>query len=60
MNTLKTFVKKELSGWKAWEVIWLIAACSVITGVSIYLNDTVMGIISSTTGVACVVCTATA
>lgn len=60
MNTLKTFVKKELSGWKTWEVIRLIAACSVITSVSIYLNDTVMGIISSTTGVACVVCAATA
>ena len=57
MNAVKEFVRKELSGWKAWEVIWLVTACAVITGVSIYLNDTVMGIISSTTGVACVVCT---
>lgn len=57
MTAVKKFVKEELSGWKAWEVIWLVVACAVITGVSIYLKDTVMSIISSTTGVACVVCT---
>lgn len=51
------FIKNEVSGWKAWEVIWLLVACTIITGLSIYLGDTPMGIISATTGVICVVCT---
>lgn len=54
---MRHFLKEELSGWKRLEVAWLIAACTVITGLSIYWGDTLMGIISSTTGVACVVCT---
>ena len=35
----------------------MILACAIITGLSIYWKDTIMGIISATTGVACVVCT---
>ena len=54
---MKKFRKEELSGWKAFEVVWLLVACAVITGLSIYWGDTLMGIVSSTTGVACVVCT---
>lgn len=54
---MKKFMKEELSGWKVPEVIWLLTACAVIVGLSIYWGDTLMGIISSTTGVACVVCT---
>lgn len=54
---MKEFIKNELSGWKKIEVFWLVLACGVITGLSIYWGDTLMGIISSTTGVACVVCT---
>ena len=54
---MKEFIKNELSGWKKIEVFWLVLACSVITGLSVYWGDTLMGIISSTTGVACVVCT---
>lgn len=54
---MKKFVKEELNGWKAPEVAWLLTACAVIVGLSIYWQDTLMGIISSTTGVACVVCT---
>lgn len=57
MEKLKTFIKSEITGWKAWEVTWLLLACTIITGLSIYWGDTLMGIISSTTGVACVVCT---
>lgn len=57
MNTVKNFMKSELAGWKKWEVTWLLVACVIITGLSIYWGDTLMGIISSTTGVACVVCT---
>lgn len=54
---MKNFVKNELSGWKFWEAAWLILACGIITGLSIYWGDSVMGIISATTGVASVVCT---
>lgn len=56
-NSLKEILKNELTGWKKWEVLWLVTACVVITALSIYWHDTVMGIISATTGVACVVCT---
>ena len=54
---MKKFIKEELSGWKAFEVGWLLLACGVITALSIYWGDSLMGIISATTGVACVVCT---
>ena len=54
---IKEFIQEELKGWKKLEVTWLLIACAVITVLSIYWKDTLMGIISSTTGVACVVCT---
>ena len=54
---MKEFLKHEFTGWKKLEVYWLILACGIITGLSIYWGDSSMGIISSTTGVACVVCT---
>lgn len=54
---IKQFIKEELTGWKKLEIVWLLIACAVITGLSIYWKDTLMGIISATTGVACVVCT---
>ncbi len=57
MMKLKEFLKNEFSGWNKLEVLWLVVACSVITGLSIYWKDTPMGIISATTGVACVVLT---
>ena len=54
---IKNLLKEELKGWKKLEVLWLLIACIVIAGLSIYWHDSVMGIISATTGVACVVCT---
>lgn len=56
-NTIKKFLRSEISGWKKSEVIWLVVDCAVITGLSIYWGDSLIGIISSVTGVACVVCT---
>lgn len=50
-------LKREFQGWRLWEVAWLVVACAVIMGLSIYWQDTVMGIVSATTGVACVICT---
>lgn len=54
---MRELFKQELTGWKKKELLWLITACAVIAGLSIYWGDTLMGIISSVTGVACVVCT---
>lgn len=54
---MRDLLKRELTGWKKAEVIWLFVACAVITGLSIYWGDSLMGIISAVTGVACVVCT---
>jgi nicotinamide mononucleotide transporter len=54
---MRNLIKNELTGWKLIEVFWLILTCAIITGQSIYWGDSLMGIISSLTGVACVVCT---
>lgn len=50
-------LKDEFKGWCMWEIVWLTVACSGILILSIYWNDSAMGIVSATTGVACVVCT---
>lgn len=54
---IKEYVKEEFLGWKSWEIVWLSIACITIFALSVYWKDTVMGVISATTGVACVVCT---
>ena len=54
---MKKLIIREFQGWEKWEIAWLAIACAVITGLAIYWQDTTMGIISATTGVACVVCT---
>ena len=54
---MRKLIKNELSGWKTWEVNWLGLACLIITVLSIYWGDNAMGIVSATTGVACVVLT---
>jgi len=57
MQNIKMFLKNEFAGWKKWEAFWLVFANLVILGVSIYLNDTAIGIIASMTGVTCVILT---
>ena len=54
---MKKIIRDEFSNWRLWEVLWMVLACAVITGLSIYWGDTTMGIISAVTGVACVVAT---
>ena len=56
-RNIRSYITEELSGWKKWEVIWLLVSCAVIFALSVYWKDSVMGIISATTGVACVVFT---
>ena len=57
MNNIVQFFKNEFSGWKRWEIFWILFCNLVIWGVSVYLNDTAVGIIASMTGVTCVILT---
>lgn len=57
MNKIKEFFKGELSGWKSWEVIWLVLGSFLVTFVSFYLGDDLTGICAALTGILCVICT---
>jgi nicotinamide mononucleotide transporter len=57
MNKIKEFIKFETSGWKTWEIVWLLVATVIVTGLSIYWKDTWFGIISALTGIWCVILT---
>ena len=50
-------IKNELYGWKKWEIAWMSIATAIIIALSLYWHDSLMGIISATTGVICVICT---
>lgn len=52
---MKDFIKNELYGWTKGEVIWLIFTCTIIAALSIYWQDSLMGIISAVTGIAYVI-----
>ena len=55
MNNLKDFWKKEISGWKKTELFWLAFANISLLVISIIMQDTVLGIAASLTGVTCVI-----
>lgn len=57
MNRIKEFLKDELTGWKKWEVIWMVLAVGVIVSLSLYWGDNARGIIAGVTGVVCVILT---
>ena len=57
MIKLKEAISRELTGWKKWEIIWLVFATAVILGVSIYWKDSVTGIVAALTGIWCVILT---
>lgn len=48
-------LKKDFTGWKKWQIVWMILANAVILGVSVLQGDTVLGIMASITGVICVI-----
>lgn len=50
-------LREELRGWKRWELIWLGFCIAVIIGISIWIGDTLIGIICAVAGVTNVVCT---
>lgn len=45
----------ELNGWHAPEVVWLLATCLMVAGVSLWQGEGALGIASATTGIAYVV-----
>lgn len=55
MEKLISILKKEMTGWKKWEILWIVIANVAILGISIYLGDTTLGILTSVTGVLCVI-----
>nr|MCR5662346.1 nicotinamide riboside transporter PnuC [bacterium] len=57
IQIIKNFINEELTGWKTWEISWLIACCIVIAAVSLNLKDTWMGITAAVTGNIYVICT---
>lgn len=54
---LKKLVEIELYNWKWYEILWLLIAIITIIGLSSYCGDSIVGIISATTGVICVILT---
>lgn len=52
---MKTFIKRELEGWKPLEIAWLVLATAVILGVSLYWQENAIGMTASLTGVWCVI-----
>ena len=57
LETFRKYIKSELTGWKAFDVIWLAVATAVILGLSIYWKDTWMSLLAALTGVWCVILT---
>ena len=54
---MKKIIKNELQNWKAIEVRWIIIACSIILSLSIYWKENIIGIVSSISGILCVILT---
>lgn len=54
---LTNYLKSEFSNWGKIETIWLFSASLVILSLSIYWDDSMIGIIAALTGVWCVVLT---
>ncbi|WP_022766428.1 nicotinamide riboside transporter PnuC [Butyrivibrio sp. XPD2006] len=57
MSGLKKFLKSEFTGWKPFDVIWLVLATAVILGLSLYWKDTWISLGAAVTGVICVILT---
>lgn len=54
---LRAYLKSEITGWKPFDIVWLIIATSVIVGLSIYWQDSLESFIAAITGVWCVILT---
>lgn len=56
-NIYKNILKNEFSGWKMWEVVWLLGASAVIFSLSIFWHDSLVSLLAALTGVICVILT---
>ncbi|WP_308604462.1 hypothetical protein [uncultured Fibrobacter sp.] len=54
---MKDFIRLELAGWKPWEEVWLGFALLAVVAISLIQGETLLGIISATTGTICVILT---
>ena len=52
---VKESIKNEFSGWKNWEMCWLVIAIVVIGIVSIYMEGSLIGFITAETGIIAVI-----
>ena len=57
MSNIKEVIKRELTNWKKWEVIWLLVATAVILSVSVYWKDSIVATFAALTGIWCVILT---
>ncbi|MBO4326050.1 MAG: nicotinamide mononucleotide transporter [Clostridia bacterium] len=57
MNSLKRFLKSEITGWNAFDIMWLSVATAVILALSIYWKDNWLSLTAALTGVWCVILT---
>lgn len=54
---MKKFIKNELQNWKSIEVVWIMIASGIILSLSIYWKENIIGIMSSISGILCVILT---
>lgn len=54
---IKKIFKREIFGWKVWEIIWITIATLVILGTSLYWKDSLMSVCAALTGIWCVILT---
>lgn len=52
---MNEFLKKELSGWKVWEITWLLVATLSIAIITFILGEDILGLIAAVTGIICVI-----
>ncbi len=48
-------IRRDFTGWEQWQVLWLAFGCTAILLISIALNDSLLSIITSLTGICCVI-----
>lgn len=54
-HLISNFIKRELTGWKTWQVLWLLLSNIIILCISLSMGDSIVGIVASMTGICCVV-----
>lgn len=43
---MNEFLKDELSGWKSWEIVWLLIATIGITIITVALGEDYLGLVA--------------